>query len=71
MKLMMEAADAGDVDAVERQLTPALLIDGALDFEQKRSRPLIKTIFSLPRSRTKWRRLEKLIHKLSTPRRSC
>ena len=31
MKLMMEAAEGGDIDAVTKQLELALLIDGALD----------------------------------------
>jgi hypothetical protein len=30
MKLMMEAAEGGDIDAVKKQLELALLIDGAL-----------------------------------------
>jgi hypothetical protein len=34
MKLMIEAADGGDVDAIIKQLELALLIDGALQMER-------------------------------------
>jgi hypothetical protein len=38
MKLMMEAADGGDIEAVTKQLELALLIDGALWMERAQGR---------------------------------